>query len=47
MSKIVIFAAKVKRLLSSNKDYFTDAINYEYKVVDFLTKKLNEEKTRY
>jgi GT2 family glycosyltransferase len=43
-SEIAIFSAKIKRLISSNKDYFTSAINYERKVVEYLQAKRHEEK---
>lgn len=42
-SQIVVVAAYLKRLLSSNKQYFTDAIRYEKEVIKYLRKadKLN------
>jgi hypothetical protein len=41
-SKIVILSAKIKRLISSNKTYFTQAIDYEREVVKYLRMKKNE-----
>ncbi len=43
MSKIVIFAAYVKRILSSDKEYFTKAIAYEKEVVNYLKELKNED----
>ena len=43
MSQIVILAAYLKRLVSSNKTYFTEAIRYEKEVVRYLKKCRREE----
>lgn len=37
-SRIVVVAGYLKRMLSSNKQYFTDAINYEKRVIAYLKK---------
>lgn len=42
-SQIVVVAAYLKRLLSSNKQYFTDAISYEKEVIRYLKKADAEE----
>lgn len=43
MSLIVIFTAKLKLFISSNKMYFLEAIRYERQVVQYLKNKLHEE----
>lgn len=43
MSRIVLLAAYCKRLVSHNKEYFTEAIDWEKKVIEFLKEKKNEE----
>lgn len=43
-SRIVVFAAHLKRLLSSKKQCFSDAINYEKKVIAYLRQCQSSEK---
>lgn len=45
MSYVVLFAANVKKVLSTNKEYFTKSIAWEKKVIKYLKEKLHEEIT--
>lgn len=42
MSRVVLFSAYIKMFLSSNKEYFRTAIDWEKKVIKYLDEKLNE-----